>query len=289
MARKKRDEGGGGGNAPWLNTFADLMNLLLCFFVLLFSMSNVDAEKFEQLSISLSNAIGILDGGQSAIGEGNLISSGMSQMNELDEFYTNMGKASAESGEDIDAEDNKEKDQTSGGNGNAELDKALERIKDEMTVVSQEMYDEVSDLTEQHSLGDYVELSIDPEYRFVQLTLKGSVLFDSGKAEIKDAAKPILSKIGDMLLKFEGYTVEVIGHTDNVPMTSGDFKDNNWLSSARALNAAEFMIDNSNLNPSNVKYSGRGEYEPIASNKTADGRAKNRRIEIKIYNEYSKD
>ncbi len=296
MARKKRDEGGGAG-APWLNTFADLMNLLLCFFVMLFAMSNVDAEKFEQIAISMANSIGVFEGGQTSIGAGNLISSGMTQMNELDEYYTNMGKASVESGKDMDEEDKKQQEnnqseqssdeETSGGNGDAELDQALERIEEEMTSISQEMYDEVSDMTEQYNLGDYVELSIDPEYKFVQLTLKGSVLFDSGKADIKDVAKPILTKIGEILLRFEGYTVEVIGHTDNVPMASDDFKDNNWLSSARALNAAEFMITNSKLDPSNVKYSGRGEYDPIASNETAAGRAKNRRIEIKIYNEYS--
>jgi chemotaxis protein MotB len=298
LARKKREEGGG-NNAPWLNTFADLMNLLLCFFVLLFSMSTVDAKKFEQIAISMANSIGVLEGGGSSIGTGNLISSGMTQMNELDEFYTNMGKASVESGKDMDEEDKEQQEnnssgqsteeETSGGNGDAKLEQALERIEEEMTAVSQGMYDEVSDMTEQYNLGDYVELSIDPEYRFVQMTLKGSVLFDSGKADIKEAAKPILTKIGEILFKFEGYTVEVIGHTDNVPMTSGNFKDNNWLSSARALNAAEFMIHNSNLDPSNVKYSGRGEYEPITSNETADGRAKNRRIEIKIYNEYSGD
>ncbi|MDF2906560.1 MAG: hypothetical protein K0R34_1881 [Herbinix sp.] len=298
MARKKRDEGGGGGNAPWLNTFADLMNLLLCFFVLLFSMSTVDAEKFEKIAMSMANSIGVFEGGKTSIGSGNLISSGMTQMNEIDVYYTNMGKASVDNGSEMD-EDNKEQqdngesknsgEETSTGNGDAELDQALERIEEEMTAVSQGMYDEVSDMTEQYNLGDYVELSIDPEYKFVQLTLKGSVLFDSGKADLKDAAKPILYKIGEMLLKFEGYTIEVIGHTDNVPMASENFKDNNWLSSARALNSAEYMIDNSKLDPSYVKYSGRGEYEPIASNETADGRAKNRRIEIKIYNEYSGD
>jgi chemotaxis protein MotB len=70
-------------------------------------------------------------------------------------------------------------------------------------------------------------------------------------------------------------------------MTSPTFKDNNWLSSARALNAAEFLIENNNLDPRNLKYSGRGEYEPIADNTTSEGRAKNRRIEIRIFNEYS--
>jgi chemotaxis protein MotB len=142
-------------------------------------------------------------------------------------------------------------------------------------------------LTQQYNIGDYVELSIDPEFQFVQLTLKGSILYDSGKADLKAEAKPILSKIGDILKKFEGYTVEITGHTDNVPMNSSTYKDNNWLSSARALNAADYLIENSGLDPAFVKYSGRGEYDPISSNATPEGRAKNRRIEIKIFNEYS--
>ncbi len=310
MARKKVEQSSG-GNAPWLNTFADLMNLLLCFFVLLFSMSTVDAEKFEKIAISMANSIGIFDGGGAAVGTGNLIASGMSQMSELDEYYSSMGKASKETGSDMNAEDNNNQaDETNGGAedsqgklegqgsqsdsnskgaGDAKLSEALERIEKEMETASKSMYDKISDLAEQYSLGDYVELNIDPEFRFVQMTLRGSVLYDSGSADIKDAAKPILSKIGELLLQFEGYTVEVVGHTDNVPMTSGSFKDNNWLSSARALNAAEFLIDNSNLDPAYVKYSGRGEYDPVASNETADGRAKNRRIEIKIHNEYSGD
>ena len=300
MARKKAESGGGGGNAPWLNTFADLMNLLLCFFVLLFSMSTVDADKFEKIAISMANSIGVFEAGGSSIGTGNLISSGMSQLTDLGEYYTNMGKASKDTGSEMEAQENNsskeetkqnnqsdQTDQSAEGNGDAELTEALERIENEMEKVSTSMYDQVSDLTEQYNVGDYVELSLDPEYRFVQLTLKGSVLYDSGKAELKNAAKPILSKIGEILQKFEGYSVEIIGHTDNVPMTSGNYKDNNWLSSARALNAAEFLINNSRLAPALIKYSGRGEYDPIASNETADGRAKNRRIEIKIYNEYS--
>jgi chemotaxis protein MotB len=160
-------------------------------------------------------------------------------------------------------------------------------MKEKMQEVSDDMYSTVEELTQEYSLGDYVELSIDPEFRYVQLTMKGSILFDSGKANIKSEARPILSKIGDILTNFDGYIIEIIGHTDDRPMTSPTFKDNNWLSSARALNAAEFLIENNNLDPRNLKYSGRGEYEPIADNTTSEGRAKNRRIEIRIFNEYS--
>ncbi len=274
MARKRREPDSGPGQ-PWLNTFADLMNLLLCFFVMLFAMSDVDAEKFDQISVSMQNSFGILEGGSSSILEGQLISSGISQLNDLDEYYSSMGK-------------DKEEGSTSGiSEKDPDIQKAMDKIQDEMKKVTTEMYDDISDLTEEYSLGRYVELAIDPEYQFVQLSMKGSILFDSGKAEIKEEAKPILSKIGNVLAKFDGYTIEIEGHTDNVPMTSGAYKDNNWLSSARALNAADFLIKNNKLDPAKIKYSGRGEYEPIASNDTPEGRAKNRRIEIKIYNEYS--
>ncbi len=287
MARKKK-EAASGGNAPWLNTFADLMNLLLCFFVLLFAMSDVNGEKFEKISISMTNALGVLDGGGTAIGEGQLISSGMTQLNNLDEFFSNMGEKSQQS----DSKDITD-DSTSGGDikineqNKQEVEEAKAKLAQEMEKLSGAMYDQVSDLTDKYNLGDYVELSIDPQFQFVQLSLKGSILYESGKADIMEEAKPILSKLGDVLGKFEGYTIEIVGHTDNVPMSSNSFKDNNWLSSARALNAAEFLIDNNKLDPAKVKYSGRGEYEPIATNDTEEGRAKNRRIEIRIYNELS--
>ena len=294
LARKKKEAASGAG-APWLCTFADLMNLLLCFFVLLFSMSNVDAKKFEEIAVAMSNSFGVFEGGGSSIGTGQLISSGMTQMNDLSEYFSTMGKNSNQSNNNNDGQNNsnqgdnegEESSESSEGTKEEELNKALEKIKSQMVEDTTKMYDEVSNLTEQYNLGDYVELSIDPEYQFVELTLKGSVLYDSGKAEIKAQAKPSLSKVGVILQKFESYTIEITGHTDNVPMNNSTFRDNNWLSSARALNAVEYLIENCGLDPTMLKYSGRGEYDPISSNATAEGRAKNRRIEIKIFNEYS--
>ena len=75
------------GSPAWMNTFADLMNLLLCFFVLLFSMSTVDAEKFEKMVASFQNTFSILPNGGSSIGDGTLISSGVSQLEMLDSYY----------------------------------------------------------------------------------------------------------------------------------------------------------------------------------------------------------
>lgn len=298
MARKKPEAPSGGG-APWLNTFADLMNLLLCFFVLLFSMSNVDSVKFENVAVSMANSFGIFEAGGSSIGEGSLISSGMTQMNDLGEYFKNVGEANQKTEVNDDGKDDPDKDNgsaggedtgsdgTTGSSEEVDLQKAMDKIQEEMEAVTTEMYDKVAALSEENNLGDYVNLTLDPEFQFVQITLKGSILFDSGQAELKPEAEPILAKIGDILSEFDAYYIEITGHTDNVPMSSSTYKDNNWLSSARALNAAQFLIEKSDLDPSKLKYSGRGEYDPISSNATADGRAKNRRIEIKIYNELS--
>lgn len=90
------------GSPAWMNTFADLMNLLLCFFVLLFSMSTVDAEKFEKMVASFQNTFSILPNGGSSIGDGTLISSGVSQLEMLDSYYKD--KANSETDRETDEE-----------------------------------------------------------------------------------------------------------------------------------------------------------------------------------------
>ena len=91
MAKKKKEELQK-ASAEWMNTFADLMNLLLCFFVLLFAMSTVDAQKFEAIAASFSQTFSIFTGGQVSIGDGMLLGNGVSQLNELDQYMDSMGK-----------------------------------------------------------------------------------------------------------------------------------------------------------------------------------------------------
>ena len=91
MARNKKEEAPAPGAPAWMATFSDLMNLLLCFFVLLFAMSSVDEDKFEQLVASLSASFGVMEGGSTSVIEGTLISSGVSDLNELNEYYESLG------------------------------------------------------------------------------------------------------------------------------------------------------------------------------------------------------
>jgi chemotaxis protein MotB len=266
MARKKKAEEASAGS-PWLNTFADLMNLLLCFFVLLFASSTVDAEKYEDIVTSLSSNFSIFSGGGSALDEGKLISTGITQLNNLDDYYNSMGRTEDGS-----------KDYTD------ELDPAAE-ILAQNKKASEAMYEDIADLADQKKLENYIELSMDPNFQYVKISLSGSILFDSGKADIKSDALPIFSKVGDILHVYDKYNIQIEGHTDNVPINNSNFKSNNWLSSARALNAATYLINEKGLDPKTLSWTGRGEYDPIASNSTPEGRAKNRRVEIKIYND----
>nr|MCR5597788.1 flagellar motor protein MotB [Lachnospiraceae bacterium] len=134
-------------------------------------------------------------------------------------------------------------------------------------------------------LDQMVELDYTSQY--VELTLNGALLFDSGSAELKDSASGILSQIGVILERYSGSVIEIEGHTDSVPIHSARYPSNNELSDARALSVFYYLIENTNLDPANIKHSGRGEYIPVADNTTPEGRALNRRVEIKIYNSLS--
>ena len=107
MARKKQEEAPKGSPA-WMATFSDLMNLLLCFFVLLFSMSTVDAQKFQMIEASFSETFSIFDAGATAIGDGVLISNGVSQLNELDQYINSTGKTAESEVDQNDVEDYEE-------------------------------------------------------------------------------------------------------------------------------------------------------------------------------------
>ena len=96
-------------------------------------------------------------------------------------------------------------------------------------------------------------------------------------------AKQILSRVGTILKSYSNRRIKIEGHTDNVPIKNSEYGSSLWLSTARATKVLEYLIDKKHLNDKNLEASGRGDVDPVASNGTAAGRAKNRRVEIKIY------
>ena len=264
MARKKKEDAPK-GSPGWMNTFADLMNLLLCFFVLLFSMSTVDAQKFEQVVASLQSTFNILPNGGASIGEGLLISSGVSQLELLDEYYNEQANSNAQ--EHSEAEQEVE---------DAYREQALEE--------SEEMAEAIEQAAARYGIQNDIEVDFNAEY--VLINMNGALLFDSGRADLRAEAYPLIDKVGKIIAPYDANIIDVEGHTDNIPMSSGKYENNNVLSMYRALTVADYLREITNINPGNIESSGRGDYAPIADNSTPEGRARNRRVEIKIYNSY---
>lgn len=263
MAKKKAEEAPAGSPA-WMATFSDLMNLLLCFFVLLFSMSTVDAAKFEELAASLSSSFSILPSGGSAISkEGILVSSGASQLNDLSTYYNDMGL-------------------TTDGEVSEEVESAYEEVEKAGLEQSEIMAEEIESYLSGQGVGDKVE--VEAYSKYVMLNLSGGILFDSGRAELTPYAEELLSKVGDAIKEYDENTITIEGHTDNVPINTPQYPNNMMLSLYRAYNVYDFFVSEKGFSEESMTSSGRGEAVPIATNDTPEGRSQNRRVEIKIYN-----
>ena len=271
MARQKREEAPKGSPA-WMATFSDLMNLLLCFFVLLFSMSTVDAAKFEMVVASLQSTFSVLPAGGSSIGEGELISSGVSQLKDFSMYFEQL---SSEETDDTQTEESKQDEGQS----------VKETYQQEALKESEQMAEQISKEVEKNGIQNQVEVDFNGQY--VLLTLNGALLFDSGSSEIRQDAYPLVDKIGAILTNYRSNIIEIEGHTDNVPISNSKYENNDVLSMYRALSVADYIRGITDLESGLIKSSGRGEYVPIADNATPEGRARNRRVEVKIYNSYS--
>ena len=290
MARKKKPEEAKAGAPEWMATFSDLMNLLLCFFVLLFSMSSTDTAKYNEIVEAITSSFNIFSGGGSALDQGVLVSSGVSQLNELAEYYSNLA-----------VENTADEDGTKGGSGKSDSentsenksqkdnakkeitkDEVLKKYEQEVKEAAEKNYEKASEAINQFKLNDTVQLKMDTSYNYIGLSIDGYFLFDSGQAELKKGADVVLDKAAGILKKFKDTDIVIEGHTDNVPQTNTvKFKNN--LSSARAMTVLEYLTNVEHMDPKRLSASGKGEYEPIASNKTPEGRQKNRRVEIKIF------
>ena len=290
MARKKEEEVKKGLD-EWMGTFSDMMTLLMCFFVMLFSMSSIDAAKFDEVAQSFQQTISVFKGGAQAIGDGILISNGVSQLNQLDEFFNTTGKVAQSNTDELDFEENasgmKELAEKLGATEEEmkELQKSISTLEEEKMQLSEGLAEKIEEALQESMMGD--EIDVEFNSNCVILSLNGAFLFDSGQATLKKEAIPVLDKIGVILAKYADSTIEIEGHTDSVPLNGGRYENNDVLSSYRALAVFNYLKENAAIDPGVMKHSGRGEYLPVADNSTPEGRAKNRRVEIKIYNSLS--
>jgi chemotaxis protein MotB len=121
------------------------------------------------------------------------------------------------------------------------------------------------------------------------ITVVGDLVFDSGKAQIRNEAYPILEKVASILKEnVAQYNIGIEGHTDNQNIRYSGWKSNWELSSARALSVLHYLVNEKGLSPQRLSAIGYGEYRPVDSNETAQGRQSNRRVEIVIFPQLSK-
>lgn len=171
---------------------------------------------------------------------------------------------------------------------NAEIQQqvnTLEQQKASLLAASQQRQQQYDALVQ--GLSKEVEqgqLQVRQYQNMLAVDLAEQIFFDSGRAALKGGGKDVLKKVGEALKKYDNKIIRVVGHTDNVPLAKalqGTFPTNWELSVARATNVVRFLQE-VGIPPQRMVPSGRAEYDPVASNDTAEGRQKNRRIEIML-------
>lgn len=267
MARKREEEVKPGLPA-WMGTYGDMVTLLLCFFVLLFSMSSVDVRKFKEAIASFNDQVYVLDGGE-ALTDGDRINNGVSQLSNIEIII----ERTLELNKDKDEDDNKDVSDN-------------ELSEDEVTQAALDQAKEVAEQVDQYMQVKGIRDEVDMNYslNYVKITLPGETLFDSGRAVIKPEGFAIIDVLGNMILEreFDGYSIQIEGHTDNVPINTVYFPSNWELSAARAIAVGKYIIEEKNFNETKISCTGYGEFDPIVPNDSFEHKAQNRRVEIKI-------
>lgn len=227
----------------WLLTYADLMNLLLILFILLYTMANVDVAKYQEVAASLRAAFGD-SASMQVLGDGGAASS-----------MVNL-EATAPS---------------------PVIPAKLEQEQAEA------LKEDITEIIKKEGLSGDVEVAI--QERGVVISIQEKVLFESGSADIEADSIPTIEKIGRVLLEMPGKHIKIEGHTDNVPISSARFPDNQELSTARANSVWRILVKNVGLNPSIMSTVGYGEFRPKVENTTPENKAQNRRVDIAVLNE----
>ncbi|MBU2572876.1 MAG: flagellar motor protein MotB [Elusimicrobia bacterium] len=118
--------------------------------------------------------------------------------------------------------------------------------------------------------------------KFIRINIAAPILFRSGKAELEPNALQVLPVMGKLLEKFNQHDILIEGHTDNIPVKSGNYPTNWALSAARANSVVDYLAANFSIPQEKLVSAAYGEYRPVAPNDTPEGRARNRRIEIVV-------
>jgi chemotaxis protein MotB len=240
----------------WLTTYADLMTLLLVFFVLLFSMSNLEKERFADAMRSFQTAF------QRAVS---------GAPNSLVPLAHNAPTTDSTDITDPIFEPLNERPQS-------DLDSDADQEARALELEWQQLTRDMQRAFEQMQIQDAVEIGA-PKDGKLSLRVKGAALFDSGSAEFNRAMLPLLDALLETLVINPGYKLEIQGHTDDIPINTAQFPSNWELSAVRATTVLRYMVD-AGINPKRLTATGYGSSIPLVPNTSPENRAINRRIEF---------
>jgi chemotaxis protein MotB len=283
----RRRESDDRNHEAWAIPYADLLTLLLAFFVVLYAISAVDAGKFHALSDSMVAAFGNAGSGRPLeIGEVGYDASGIAdaQARTLAPLDIYFGLADLPTGEIAPVRTDARVEAQAPTTPAANEALAAPQPDDRLSAIA-----DIADRLET-SLKDLIcddVIKVKREAYWLEIQINTQLLFPSGSATLAASARPVLADVADTLVG-RPVRIHVEGHTDNVPIASETFPSNWELSSARAASVVH-LFAREGVDPRRMVAMGYGEFAPIASNATAAGRAQNRRVTVMILPQPSDD
>jgi chemotaxis protein MotB len=271
------------GLPPWLATFADLMSLLMCFFVLLLSFATVDAVRFKKMAESMKDAFGV----QRQIPANEIVmgvsvikqewSPSVSEQAVITEIRQETSQVQREHLKMQESEEEKKRQEEL----QKEMDRqaAIKAAKEQLQAELAEQLDDLQAALDQEIADGLVTLERKESSIIVRIQEKGS--FGSGSARLDPEFHEVMARISQVLASKPG-RITVSGHTDNIPISTGRFRSNWELSSARAVTVLHSMLRNKDIAEDRVVVEGLSDTRPLVDNNSPQNRAKNRRVELII-------
>lgn len=249
MALKKEPEKHA-NHERWLVSYADFITLLFAVFVVLYAMGQSDKKKVEEVMQSLQQSFGMTNAGAPTPKVNVIPSKALTVIPSITSEISIQPSGRQRSG---------------AAKARAE-EKDFRQIK-----ATVEAY-----LIKQ---GAQNKVTLEITRRGLIVSLKEAGFFNSGQANIKPESYELINTIAEVMTQYNN-PLRVEGHTDNIPISTAQFPSNWELSTSRATNGLKYLLKNFDVNSDKISATGYGEFRPIADNSTAEGRSKNRRVDL---------
>ncbi|MFD1037058.1 flagellar motor protein MotB [Virgibacillus byunsanensis] len=248
--RKKKQRKDSHIDETWLLPYSDMLTLLVALFIILFAMSEIDTQKYKELTRVFNNEFSGGDG---------ILEEGLNPVESPDDVIVELEEGENEEDEEI----------TDG-------EKELIKLED--------LQSQINDYISENNLSEVLGTKLTGEGLFI--TIMNDISFDSGSAIVKQEGIQIAKEISNFLYTDPANEIVISGHTDDVPIRNDEFSSNWELSVMRAVNFMSLILDNDDLDPRDFGAKGFGEYNPVVPNNNEENRAINRRVEVLVLPNY---